>query len=72
MIKFSKCKVFKLNKDMIDFANENKRKFEKDIGNIYQMCRNLYYIEKDCPELAEKVVISASKKLPIKARFVVK
>ena len=55
MIKFSKCKVFKLNKDMIDFANENKSKFEKDIGNIYQMCRNLYYIEKDCPELAEKV-----------------
>ena len=55
IIKFSKCKVYKLNQDMIDFANENKSKFEKDIGNIYQMCRNLYYIEKDCPELAERV-----------------
>ncbi len=55
IIKFSKCKVYKLNKEMVDFANENKSKLEKDIGNIYQMCRNLYYIEKDCPDLAERV-----------------
>ena len=55
MIKFSKCKVYKLNKEMVDFANENKSKLEKDIGNIYQMCRNLYYIGKDCPDLAESV-----------------
>ena len=55
IIKFSKCKVFKLNKEMVDYANENKSKIEKDIGYIYQMCRNLYYIGKDCPDLAERV-----------------
>lgn len=55
IVKFSKCKVYKLNKEMVDYANDNKSKLERDIGNIYQMYRNLYYIEKDCPELAEKV-----------------
>ena len=54
-INFPKCKVFKLNKEFIDFANENKSKIERDIGNIYNMCRQTYYINKDCPEFSDRI-----------------
>ncbi len=54
-INFPKCKVYKLSKEFIDFANDNKSKIEREIGNIYNMCRQTYYVNKDCPEFSDRV-----------------
>ncbi len=52
---FTKCKVYKLNEEMLNFVNINKRKIENEIRTFYNnKCRAFYYVNKDWPEFSDK------------------
>ena len=51
-INFSKCKIYKLNKDTLDFINANKSYIQRCVTNICASSRTVNYISKDCPELS--------------------
>lgn len=52
---FTKCKVYKLNDDMLNYVKKYKSSINNEISTFYNnKCRAFYYINKDWPVFSDK------------------